>query len=149
MPKNTEIKQETWIPHEELSKAMEAWVEESELDRLPENVQKAMRGIFAEGYSACLHHTMAPARDLAMALLQMIQIGRTKVPDNPSLILGGQVLEFIEEHCHKLVGTPEDWQLDMHVDAVEVTEENEAELPEEVREAMAQARKAAKDTKDN
>lgn len=144
---NDSIQQETWVPHEELSKAVEEWAQEAELEQLPPEAQKIMRAVFTEGWSACLHSTMSPARDLAMALLQMIQIARTRFAENPRLMLGGQSLEFIEEMCHKLVGQPADWQLESLVEAIEVTDENEADLPEEVREALRKAREAAKEDK--
>jgi len=81
-----------------------------------------------------------------MMLLQIIQISKKTGTDKESykVILGGQSLEFIEDLAHKVVGTPEDWQLDDVVEAVQVDLDNPPDdLPEEVLEAMRQAKKAA------
>jgi len=135
------IKQETWIPHEGMGEALAEWAEEIGLEDLPEEAKNVLIGAFKDGWSMCLHHTMAPARDLSMMLLQMIELAKKHGSDEAKVVLGGQALEFVGTLANQIVGQPADWQLDDIVEAVQVDMENPPEdLPDEVREAMMKAR---------
>lgn len=139
------IKQETWIPHEQMGEALSEWAEEIGLDQLPEDARNILIRTFKDGWSMCLHHTMAPARDLSMMLLQMVQLSKTHGDGNAKLVLGGQALGFVETLAQKIVGQPADWQLDDIVEAVHVDMDNPPDdLPDEVREAMEQTKKEIK-----
>lgn len=138
---NNKIQQETWIPHEELNAAIKEWAEEVQLNQLPKEAQEIMIGVFTEGWSRCLSHTMEPARDLSLLLLQMSQIKDSKGHEDSSLVLKGQPLEIIEGLAKRIIGMPADWQLDDMVKAVEVDLDNPPEdLPEEVLEALLKTR---------
>lgn len=139
------IKQETWIPHEGMGEALAEWAEEIGLEDLPEEAKNVLIGTFKDGWSMCLHHTMAPARDLSMMLLQMIELAKKHGSDEAKVVLGGQALEFVGTLANQIVGQPADWQLDDFVEAVQVDMENPPEdLPDEVRQAMMKAKEKIK-----
>jgi hypothetical protein len=137
MSDDGKIEQETWIPHEGMGIAIKEWAEAIELAQLPTEAQELLMQAFRDGWGGCLHHTMAPSRDLAMMLLQIVEVSKKPGQQDFKVVLGGQALEFIEEMAHKIVGLPADWQLDDIVEAVQVDLENPPEdLPDEVVEEL-------------
>jgi hypothetical protein len=147
MSDDTKIKQETYIEHEAMGEGIREWAKEIDLASLPEDAQDLLTGVFRDGFSMCLHKTLAPARDLSMMLLQMIALGKKAGPE-AKLVLAGQPVEMMEELCHKIVGLPADWQLDDIVEAVHVDLENPPEdLPDEAVEEMKKIKEELKKDK--
>ena len=125
-----EIKQETHIPHEGMGEAIKEWAEEIGLDGVEKETQDVLVGVFRDGWSLCMHHTMKPSRDLAMMFLQMVALSRQKGGEF-KVVLGGQALEAIEGLCHEIIGKPESWQLEGMVEMVEVSKEEMERLQQE------------------
>jgi hypothetical protein len=115
-----EIKQETRVPHEGMRDAIKEWAEEIGLDEVPKETQDILVGVFRDGWSMCMHHTMKPSRDLAMMFLQMVALTKRRDDGDMKVVLAGEALAVIEKLCHEIVGKPEGWQLDGMVEVVEV-----------------------------
>jgi len=152
MTDKPKIKQETWIPHEGMGGAIEEWAQEVNLQEYPKEVQDFLVSVYRDGWSGCLHHTMAPARDMAMMLLQVSEISKNQGKDQKDfkVVLGGQALEFLEELAHKIVGLPADWQLDDIVEAVQVDVDNPPDdLPDGVLEELKRVKANSAKDKDS
>lgn len=118
------IKQEMLVVHKVMAEAVAEWSQEVGLDSLSQETQDALVSTFQDGYGACLNRTLRPAVDLSMVLLQMISLQRNNGAKD--FRISSEALGFLENLCNKIVGLPEQWQLDDVVETV-----NAGDLPDE------------------
>ncbi len=128
-PRGEPIEQSLVVMHEEMGRAVEQWAEQAGLEEMDEESRRILKGIFIEGWSGCLHSTLSPARNLAMALLQMAALAE-RAGDDFKVVIGGPALKTLTALCTRVVGTPEQWQLDELVDTVHVEVPDEGDREE-------------------
>jgi len=119
------IETETHIEHQVLGDALKEWAEEVGLDQLGPEERSILMGVFRDGWGLCLHHSMRPARDLAMMLLQMAALAERQ--GDCKVLLGHQALDAVRDLCHRIIGRPTEGQLDDFVELVQTEPPRESE----------------------
>jgi hypothetical protein len=119
---DTSIEQSTLIEHERLREASEEWLKETGAANMDEHVRSVLVGAFADGWSRCMEKTMRPATDLAMILLQVMAL---QDKNGMGVTLSVDALQSLRDLCNKIVGMPEQWQLNTVVELVDIKESQE------------------------
>lgn len=109
------------IEHPAIREAFRTWLVEHGLyERAIEKGELSRLALsFTDGWGSCLNQSMGPAVELAMVVMQIASVVERNA--SKQVVLDPAILRSLKELGEKVVGQPEQWQLDETIEPRKVT----------------------------